>query len=123
MNGERGIVTEINLADKTMCVLFEDERLIEVEGENFEDMELAYAITIHKSQGSEYQNVILAIPHSSPAFLTRNLLYTGVTRASHRLFLVCGKYTLKMMIENETALNRRTLLSGLLSEPRLFYEI
>lgn len=123
MNGERGIVTEINLADKTMCVLFEDERLIEIEGENFEDMELAYAITIHKSQGSEYQNVILAIPHSSPAFLTRNLLYTGVTRASQRLFLVCGKYTLKMMIENETALNRRTLLSGLLPDPRLFYEI
>lgn len=120
MNGERGIVTELNLADKTMFVLFEDERLVKIESENFEDIELAYAITIHKSQGSEYQNVILAIPHSTPAFLTRNLLYTGVTRASRRLFLVCSDYTLKMMIENEIALNRRTLLSGLLPEPKLF---
>ena len=123
MNGERGIVTEIDLADKTMCVLFEDERLTKIEGDSFEDIELAYAITIHKSQGSEYQNVILAIPHSSPAFLTRNLLYTGVTRASRRLFLVCSRYTLKMMIENEIALNRRTLLSGLLPEPHLFHEV
>jgi exodeoxyribonuclease V alpha subunit len=120
MNGERGIVTELNLADKTMKVLFEEERLAEIADDDFEDLELAYAITIHKSQGSEYPNVILVIPHNTPTFLTRNLLYTGVTRASQRLFLVCKDYTLKMMIRNEIALNRRTLLSALLRQPPLY---
>jgi exodeoxyribonuclease V alpha subunit len=103
-----------------MKVLFEEERLAEIADDDFEDLELAYAITIHKSQGSEYPNVILVIPHNTPTFLTRNLLYTGVTRASQRLFLVCKDYTLKMMIRNEIALNRRTLLSALLRQPPLY---
>lgn len=120
MNGERGIVTELNLTAKTMKVLFEEERLAEIADDEFEDLELAYAITIHKSQGSEYANVILVIPHSTPTFLTRNLLYTGVTRASQHLFLVCRDTTLRMMIQNEIALNRRTLLAAMLQQPPLY---
>jgi len=120
MNGERGIVTELNLTAKTMKVLFEEERLAEIADDEFEDLELAYAITIHKSQGSEYPNVILVIPHSTPTFLTRNLLYTGVTRASQHLFLICRDATLRMMIQNEIALNRRTLLAAMLQQPPLY---
>ncbi len=120
MNGERGLVTEIDFKEKTLQILFEEERLVEIKDEAFEDIELAYAITIHKSQGSEYENVILAIPNGAPDFLTRNLLYTGVTRASRRLFLVCSRANLKMMLRNERALNRRTLLGGLLNQPPLF---
>ncbi|HHV42464.1 MAG TPA: ATP-dependent RecD-like DNA helicase [Clostridiaceae bacterium] len=123
MNGEIGIVTELNLTEKAMTVLFEDERLVEIKGEDYEDIDLAYAITIHKSQGSEYPNVILAIPHGSRSFLTRNLLYTGITRASQRLFLVCSDYTLKLMIQNEIALNRRTLLAGLLCDPPRYHPL
>lgn len=107
MNGEMGLVTAIGMQGPSVTVLFEEERLALVKGEDLEDLDLAYATTIHKAQGSEYPTVILVVPPGSPAFLTRNLLYTGVTRARDRLFLLTHKKTLTMMLRNNEA-NERT---------------
>ena len=107
MNGETGIVRAISQEAKSVTVLFEEERIAVIESDDLLDLELAYAITIHKAQGSEYPVEILVIPSSSPSFLTRNLLYTGVTRARERLFLLTRKRTLSMMLNNNEANERR----------------
>lgn len=110
MNGETGIVRAISQEAKSVTVFFEEERIAVVESDDLLDLELAYAITIHKAQGSEYPVEILVIPSSSPSFLTRNLLYTGVTRARERLFLLTRKRTLSMMLNNNEANERRGML-------------
>ncbi len=111
MNGEMGIVQSISVSKKTVTVLFEEERMATIEGADLDDLDLAYATTIHKSQGSEYPVEILVIPAGAPAFLTRNLLYTGVTRAKERLFLLTRRRTLQMMLANNEANERRGMLS------------
>ncbi len=110
MNGEMGIVQSISLSDKSISVLFEEERLAIIQGSDLDDIDLAYATTIHKSQGSEYPVEILVIPSGAPSFLTRNLLYTGVTRAKERLFLLTRRQTLRMMLANNEANERRGML-------------
>ncbi|NMB28853.1 MAG: AAA family ATPase, partial [Clostridiaceae bacterium] len=117
VNGEMGIVQSISLSKKSVTILFEDEKLATIEGEDLNDIDLAYATTIHKSQGSEYPVEILVIPTGAPAFLTRNLLYTGVTRAKERLFLLTRRRTLEMMLANNEANERRGMLSHWLCEP------
>ena len=97
--------------------LFEEERIAEIQGDDLMDLELSYAMTIHKAQGSEYPVEILVIPSSAPSFLTRNLLYTGVTRARRRLFLLTRKRTLAMMLKNNDANERRSMLKTWLGAP------
>ena len=115
MNGETGTVQSINPAGPSLTVLFEEERLALIKGEDLNDLDLAYAITIHKSQGSEYPVEILVIPSGAPSFLTRNLLYTGITRAKERLFLLTRRRTLAMMLKNNEANERRGSLVWQLS--------
>ncbi|HZK41879.1 MAG TPA: AAA family ATPase, partial [Clostridia bacterium] len=110
MNGETGLVSDVDPKGPSVTVLFEEERLALLQGEDLEDLDLAYATTIHKAQGSEYPRVILVIPPGSPAFLTRNLLYTGVTRARERLFVLTRKSTLRMMLKNNEANERAGML-------------
>lgn len=110
MNGETGLVSDIDPKGPSVTVLFEEERLALLQGEDLEDLDLAYATTIHKAQGSEYPRVILVIPPGSPAFLSRNLLYTGVTRARERLFVLTRKSTLRMMLKNNEANERAGML-------------
>ncbi|HHX19183.1 MAG TPA: AAA family ATPase [Clostridiaceae bacterium] len=117
VNGEMGIVQSISLSRKSVTILFEDERIATIEGEDLNDIDLAYATTIHKSQGSEYPVEILVIPAGAPAFLTRNLLYTGVTRAKERLFLLTRRRTLEMMLANNEANERRGMLLHWLCDP------
>ncbi len=111
MNGETGVVRSISLTSRSVEVLFEEERLAVIKGEDLNDLDLAYATTIHKAQGSEYPVEILVIPAGAPSFLTRNLLYTGITRAKERLFLLTRRRTLAMMLKNNEANERRGTLA------------
>ncbi|MDD4324381.1 MAG: AAA family ATPase, partial [Eubacteriales bacterium] len=112
MNGELGVIQEIDLASRSVTVLFEGEHLASISYEQLDNIDLAYATTIHKTQGSEYPVVILVLPQGAPPrFLNRNLLYTAVTRARQRLFILSRKQTLRNMIRTAEANRRRSLLS------------
>lgn len=99
-NGEFGIIKKIDATDKTVKIEFDDEKVAYYEFSDLEQLDLAYSITIHKSQGSEFDVVILVIPSSSPRLLTRNLLYTGITRAKKLLIVIGNDKVLEFMIQN-----------------------
>ncbi len=86
-NGDVGKVTEIDPGQETMTVVF-DDRQVEYTFDLLGQLELAYAMTVHKSQGSEYRAVILSVSQANPYLLTRSILYTAVTRARELLILV-----------------------------------
>ena len=75
---------------------------------DLKNITLAYAITIHKSQGSEFDVVIIAVPQTAPMLLTRNLLYTAITRAKKLLIILGGKNTIDFMIQNVDSKKRNT---------------
>ena len=100
-NGDMGIITTINNATNTMEVVFDDDRYVIYDSKQAEELELAYAITIHKSQGSEYPAVIMPLVSGVSMLMTRNLLYTGVTRAKKCVCIVGRKETFSAMIANE----------------------
>ncbi len=104
-NGDIGIIVSIRRAE--MTILF-DDREVEYSFDLLEDLEPAYAITVHKSQGSEYPTVIMPVCSAPPMLLTRNLLYTAVTRAQTRVILVGRTETVKQMIDNARQLMRYT---------------
>lgn len=109
-NGETGTVVKVDPESRTVYVLYDDDRLTAYDPSVLDVLELAYAMTIHKSQGSEYPVVVLVLPPGAPQLLTRNLLYTAVTRASDKLLLISSRSTLGAMIRNNTAYLRHTLL-------------
>lgn len=111
MNGEMGLVVGLDPNKGSVRVLFEEEREVVLQAEDLEDLDLAYAATIHKAQGSEYPVVILVIPPAAPSFLSRNLLYTGITRARDRLFILTRKRILHMMLNREGAESRAGMLA------------
>lgn len=115
-NGEVGQVIQLDAEEDELTVQFDDGRHVLYDRAALEDLDLAYAITVHKSQGSEYPVVVLVIPPTAPRLLTRNLLYTAVTRARQKLLLVTSRATLSMMISNNHVLNRQTLLARHLQE-------
>ena len=88
-NGDIGIVESINTRDRSMVVRMDDKRLV-YPAENLNELEIAYAITVHKSQGSEFPAVILPVAQVPPRLCYRNLFYTGVTRA-RKLCIVAGR--------------------------------
>ena len=100
-NGDMGIVTTINNSTNYIEVVFDDDRYVTYDAKQAEELELAYAITIHKSQGSEYPAVIMPLVSGMPRLMTRNLLYTGVTRAKKCVCIVGRKETFAGMIANE----------------------
>ncbi len=100
-NGDMGIITTINNTTNTMEVVFDDDRYVIYDSKQAEELELAYAITIHKSQGSEYPAVIMPLVSGASMLMTRNLLYTGVTRAKKCVCIVGRKETFSAMIANE----------------------
>ena len=100
-NGDTGIIQEINLFTEELTVEFDEGKMVEYSFKQLEELELAYAITIHKSQGSEYPAVIIPV-HSGPRMLmTRNLLYTAVTRARTCVCLVGLPDTFHAMAANQ----------------------
>ena len=100
-NGDTGILRTINEFAETAEVEFEDGRWAEYSFKQLEELELAYAITIHKSQGSEYPAVVIPILSGPKMLLNRNLLYTAVTRARKCVTVVGSEETLREMIRNE----------------------
>ena len=104
------MVKAIDLQREVLTVLFDDQKTAEYEFNQLDELELAYAVTIHKSQGSEYPVVILPIHSGPPMLLSRNLLYTGVTRAKKMVVVVGLKDTVSRMIANNSELERYTNL-------------
>lgn len=100
-NGDMGIITTINNTTNYMEVRFDDDRYVTYDAKQAEELELAYAVTIHKSQGSEYPAVIMPLVSGVSMLMTRNLLYTGVTRAKKCVCIVGRKETFDAMIANE----------------------
>jgi exodeoxyribonuclease V alpha subunit len=99
-NGDIGVVTELDLEEETMTVRF-DDRVAVYTFDMLGELELAYAMTVHKAQGSEYRAVILSVYQGSPFLLTRGVLYTGVTRARELLILVGNEEIVAQMTAND----------------------
>ena len=114
-NGDIGVIEEIDVANQEMTILFDDRRVI-YEFSLLEDLEHAYAVTVHKSQGSEYPIVIIPVGSAASMLLTRNLLYTAVTRARTMVILVGRESVVAEMVANNRQTVRYTGLSRWLSE-------
>lgn len=109
-NGDMGVIRRIHLADRVMEIEF-DDRLVEYDFSCLEDLEHSYAITVHKSQGSEYPIVIVPMYAAPPMLLTRNLLYTAVTRAQNMVIFVGREEVVAQMIANNRQSMRYTGLA------------
>ena len=106
-NGDVGIVTTIDNDMETMTVRF-DDREADYDFTQLNELELAYAMTVHKSQGSEYRAVVLAAWNGSPYLLSRSILYTAITRAKELLIIVGKAETIAIMTQNAKVGRRYT---------------
>lgn len=110
-NGDIGYIDDIDLEDKTLSVAFDGGKVVEYENSDFSELQLAYACTIHKSQGSEYPVVVMPVSMAHYIMLQRNLLYTGVTRARKLMILVGDGKAIRRAIRNNQIAKRYTLLA------------
>ena len=115
-NGDMGVIKEINDVAQTLTVEYDEHRLVEYPFVQLDEIELAYAITIHKSQGSEYPAVILPLLSGPRMLLNRNLLYTAVTRARRCVTILGSRETVCDMIDNEKENRRYTGLKERIKE-------
>jgi len=99
-NGDIGIVSSVNEEDDILSVIFDDKREIVYNSNNINELDLAYAITVHKSQGSEYNEIIFPLFPTAPLLSTRNLLYTAITRAKKMVVLIGRESVLHTMVRN-----------------------
>lgn len=115
-NGDMGIVREINDFSETMTIEFDEGRMVEYPYKLLDELELAYAITIHKSQGSEYPAVVIPLLKGPAMLLNRNLIYTAVTRARKCVTLVGNENTFYEMVQNTSQQKRYSGLKARLRE-------
>ena len=115
-NGDMGVIKEINEYSQDMVVEFDESRRVRYSFSDLDELELAYAITIHKSQGSEYPAVIMPLLGGPRMLLNRNLLYTAVTRARNTVCILGSSQTLMTMVDNEEQLKRYTGLKDRIIE-------
>lgn len=115
-NGDMGIIREINDFAETMTVEFDEGRMVEYPYKLLDELELAYAITIHKSQGSEYPAVVIPLLSGPAMLMNRNLLYTAVTRARKCVTLVGNEATFAQMVQNTSQQKRYSGLCDRLRE-------
>lgn len=113
-NGDIGYIIKIDYQNGETIVEFEDGRICTYPRTEISQLSLAYAITIHKSQGSEFNTVVIPIIAGAPMILTRNLIYTAVTRAKKMVVLVGEKKNLRKMVSNNYTVQRFTMLKKLL---------
>ena len=104
-NGDIGVITEIQPDAGLLTVNF-DGRLVEYTGDMLVELELAYAMTVHKAQGSEYRAVILAVNSGAPMLLTRGVLYTAITRAKELFLIVGDENIVTAMVANDRQARR-----------------
>jgi len=110
-NGDGGLITSIDKEKELLIVTFDDQKVVEYEFNQLDELELAYAVTIHKSQGSEYPAVIIPIHSGPPMLLNRNLLYTAITRAKKLVVGVGLKETMEKMVDNNKEIERYSSLA------------
>ena len=115
-NGDCGIITEIDTFNKEITVRFDDEKYVAYPQGNMDELELAYAITIHKSQGSEYPAVVLPLLAGPRPLMNRNILYTAVTRGRKCVTIVGNRETVRGMIQNKSEQMRYSSLAERISE-------
>ena len=121
-NGDIGTVLSIDTINREMCVEFDDRRKVNYTYENLEELELAYAITIHKSQGSEYPAVVLPVLTGPRLLFNRNLLYTAITRAKECVTIVGSREMVAKMVENVSEYERYTSLDKAIKQMEEIYE-
>ena len=114
-NGDIGIVFEVDVSNSLLHIDFDGRKTVYT-SEMFGKLEHAYAITIHKSQGSEYKAVVMPLTLYSNNLLYRNLLYTGVTRAKEILIIAGSREAVVKMVENNKKTNRFSCIKDLLEE-------
>ena len=108
-NGDLGVIQSIEQVEENYAITISfDDRIATYDASMLDEIEHAYAITVHKSQGSEYPTVVMPLYRCGPLLQTRNLLYTAMTRAKERLILVGQEEVLRQMVENERHIRRYT---------------
>ena len=115
-NGEIGQITRIDPQERTLCILFDGEREAMYDQPELEQIEHAYAITVHKAQGSEFDTVFIPLSYSYGKFFTRNLFYTALTRARKKVVLIGSKACIRSMVQNVDTRRRATVLKLELQE-------
>ena len=121
-NGDIGSIREIDLENRTLSVLF-DDRMVEYDVTELDELVLAYATTIHKSQGSEYPIVVMPVLMTHYVMLQRNMLYTGITRAKKLLVLIGSRKALWYSVRNVTVTGRNTKLRERLADGAFSHKI
>lgn len=114
-NGDIGTIVDVNRPASKLCVRFYD-RLVTYDAESLKDLDLSYATTVHKSQGNEFEAVIIPMYKGAPQLYYRNLLYTAVTRAKKLLILVGNTSTLQYMVSNNKKTRRYSALKYFLEK-------
>ena len=115
-NGDLGTVYHIDPAARRLSVLFDDDRLANYDFSQVDTLSLAYCISIHKSQGSEFPIVLLPLAGGTPLLLTRNLLYPAITRAKSQVCCIGRRETIRAMVDNNRSTRRYTSLAQRLAE-------
>ncbi len=117
-NGEMGIILSIDNKNKTVQILFDEDRVAEYEFNCLNQIEHCYAITVHKSQGSEFDYCVIPVLSAPPMLMTRNILYTAITRAKKMVILVGNGYCIETMVSNDKEQIRYTHLKEQILEGR-----
>ncbi|MBE7020290.1 MAG: ATP-dependent RecD-like DNA helicase [Ruminococcaceae bacterium] len=119
-NGDTGIIRNIYNKDKYIVVEFSDGKIAEYEFAVLDDLDLAYAITVHKSQGSEFDAVIIPATYAPKTLMYRNLFYTALTRAKHMVVVIGSDEVVRIMVDNESENKRFTSLCDKLKNNKIF---
>ena len=115
-NGDVGFITKVDTEDRIVTVRYDDERAVEYDYQQLEELELAYCLSVHKSQGSEFPCVVMPVVGGPPRLLTRNLFYTALTRARKLVVLVGREDAIAAMVRNNHIAARFTTLRQRLEE-------
>ena len=117
-SGDVGFIIDVDPEDHTLTVRFDEDREVTYESGDLEDLEQAYCLSVHKAQGSEFPVIVMPVTPGPPMLLTRNLLYTALTRARSLVVLVGTEQVIRRMVENDHVVRRYTTLAMRLIESR-----
>ena len=115
-NGDCGVILDVDMENNNLIIQMDDKQIIHYPEDSIENLRLAYAITIHKSQGSEYDTIITAYGTGDYIMLQRNLLYTAVTRAKNKIVMIADPKAIYRAVTNIQPIVRRTRLKERLLE-------